>query len=129
VCNTKGNRGPYPFTFSLASVSILQSSWLYAPALSPLIRSYLSSFNMNYITFRTVETGKPYLFKEKQLWRKIKSVLICTRIYFFTWNPQNKIVIGHWDVELAIILSVFIFQVFAGEFVPACEHAKEKKQQ
>jgi len=36
-----------------------------APALSPLIRSYLSSFDMNYITFRTVEIGKPYLFKEK----------------------------------------------------------------
>jgi len=40
----------------------------------------------------------------------------------FTWNPQNKIIIGHWDVELAMILSVFIFQVFGGVLVPACEH-------
>jgi hypothetical protein len=61
----KKNPATYPFTFSLASVSILQSSWLYAPALCPLIRSYLSSFNMNYITFRTVEISKPYIFKEK----------------------------------------------------------------
>ncbi len=81
---------------------------------------------MNYITFRTVKTGKSYLFKEKKLWRKIKSVLICTRIFFFTWNPQNNIIIGHWDVELAMILTVFIFQVFAGELVPACGHPKEK---
>jgi hypothetical protein len=81
---------------------------------------------MNYITFRTVEIGKPYLFKEKKLWKKIKSVLICTRTYFFTWNPQNKIIIGHWDVELAMILSVFIFQVFVGVLVPTYEHPKEK---
>jgi len=78
----KKNSGPYPFTFSLASVSILQSSWLYALALSPLIWSYLSNFNMNYITFRTVEIGKLNLFKEKKLWKKIKSVLICSRIFF-----------------------------------------------
>jgi len=65
VQHKKKTRGPYPFIFSLASVSILQSSQLYAPAFPPLIRSYLSSFSMNYITFRTVEIGKPYLFKEK----------------------------------------------------------------
>jgi len=44
----------------------------------------------------------------------------------FTWNPQNKIIIEHWDVELAMILSVFVFQVFAGVWVLACEHPKEK---
>jgi len=47
---------------------------------------------------------------------------------YFTWNLQNKIIIGHWDVELAMILSVFLFfQVFTGVLVPACEHPKEKK--
>jgi len=35
--SSQKNSGPYPFTFSLTSVSILQSSRLYAPALSPLI--------------------------------------------------------------------------------------------
>jgi hypothetical protein len=67
-CATKKkNHGPYPFTFSLASVSILQSSQLYALVFSPLLRSYLSGLHMNYITFRTIEIGKPYLFKEKKL--------------------------------------------------------------
>ncbi len=48
-------------------------------------------------------------------------------MYFFTWKFQNKIIIGHWDVELAMILSVFLFfQVFTGVLVPACEHPKEK---
>jgi hypothetical protein len=68
MCNTK--KTVDPFTYSLASVSILQSSRLYAPALSPFIQSYLSSFNTNYITFRTVEIGKPYLFKEKNYEKK-----------------------------------------------------------
>jgi hypothetical protein len=50
--------------------------------------------------------------------------------FFFTWNLQNKIIIGHWDVELAMILSMFLFfQVFTGVLVPACEHPKEKKKQ
>jgi hypothetical protein len=80
---------------------------------------------MNYITSKIV---KPYLFKEKKLWRKINNVLICTRIYIYiTWNLQNKIIIQHWDVELAIIFNVFIFQVFAEVLVPTCEHSKEKK--
>jgi hypothetical protein len=49
-------------------------------------------------------------------------------ILFFTWNLQNKIIIGHWDVELAMILSVFIFQVFVGVLVLGCELPKEKKK-
>jgi hypothetical protein len=49
--------------------------------------------------------------------------------FFKTWNIQNKIIIGHWDVELAMILSMFLFfQVFIWVLVPpACEHPKEKK--
>ncbi len=30
-----------------------------------LVQSYLGSFNVNYITFRTLEIAKPYLFKKK----------------------------------------------------------------
>jgi hypothetical protein len=63
---------------------------------------------MNYITFRTVEIGKPYLFEEKKLWRK-KNVLI------FTWNLQNKIIIEHWDVELPSYI-VFLFFKFLLEY-------------
>jgi len=47
--------------------------------------------------------------------------------FFLTWNLQNKIIIGHWDVELAMILSVFTFQVFVGVLVLGCELPKEKK--
>jgi len=31
------------------------------------------------------------------------------KIFFLTWNIQNKIIIGHSNVELAMILSVFLF--------------------
>jgi hypothetical protein len=31
--------------------------------------------------------------------------------FVFTWNLQNHIIIGHWDAEFAMILSVFVFQV------------------
>ncbi len=105
----KKDHGPYPL------LSFLQMFQSYnAPALSPFIRSYLRSFDMNYITFRTVEIGKPYLFEKKKLWRK-KNVLICTRIYFFTWNLQNKIIIEHWDVELPSYI-VFLFFKFLLEY-------------
>jgi len=46
-------------------------------------------------------------------------------IYIYTWNLQNKIIIRHWDVELAMILNVFIFQVFARVLIPTCEHPKK----
>jgi len=81
---------------------------------------------MNYVPFRIIQIDKRYLFKGKKLWNRIRSVLICTRIFFFTWNFQNKIIIGHWDVELAMILSVLIFQVFVGVLILACEHPPEK---
>ena len=123
VCNTKTNPGP--FYFLSCKYSIFHSSYLYPPALSTLLL-YLGIFNMNYITFRIIEIFKTYLFKKK-LWRKINNVVICTRIFCFNWNIQNKIIIGHWDVELAMILSVFLFfQVFTGVLIPACEHPKEK---
>ncbi len=60
---------PWTLPFYFLSCKCFNSAIL--PALctnsSPLIRSYLSSFNRSYITFRTVEIGKPYLFKEKKL--------------------------------------------------------------
>jgi len=83
---------------------------------------------MNYITFKTVEIVKPYLFKEKTFMKENKN---CFNMYkniyiYITLNIQNKIIIWHWDVELAMIFNVFIFQVFVRVLVPTCEHSKEK---
>jgi hypothetical protein len=115
-----------PLYFLSCKYLIFHSSHLYPPALSTLL-SYLGSFNMNYITFRIIESFKTYLFK-KIIMKENKECFNMHKI-FFTWNIQNKIIIGHWDVELAMILSLFLFfQVFTGVLVPpACEHPKEKK--
>jgi hypothetical protein len=63
--------------------------------------------------------------------KKMKENKECFNMYkniFFTWNLQNKIIIRHWDVELAMIFNVFIFQVFAKVLVPNVSIPKKKKQ-
>jgi hypothetical protein len=36
-------------------------------------------------------------------------------LFFLTLQFQNKIIIGHWDVELAVITHVFTYSIFLPE--------------
>ncbi len=49
-----------------------------------LVSSYLRNFNMNYITFKTIEIVKQYLFKEKKITKENKECFNMYKYIYFT---------------------------------------------